>query len=299
VEPVIVAHDLTKSYREVLALQSLDLEVAPGTVFGYLGPNGAGKSTTIRILMGLIRPSAGTASVLGYDVVRERREVHRRVGYLPGDFNAYRDLTAEQYLSYLANLRGGVEQMDIDLLAKRFDLDLSRRIGTLSHGNRQKVGIIQAFMHRPALLVLDEPTSGLDPLMQREFLELVRETRSDGRTVFLSSHVLSEVEAVADLIGIIRKGRLAIATDVDELKERTRRRIALTFSPSVAPPVDALTKVINVRELDVVDRTVELTVEGSMAELLRVAAPFGIERAVSDEVDLEGVFLQYYEDGEM
>lgn len=297
-EPVIETRGLTKRYRRTLALESLDLEVQPGTVFGYLGPNGAGKSTTIRLLMGLIRPTSGTATVLGYDIVGERREVHRHVGYLPGDFMAYRDLTAEQYLGHLAQLRGGVETADVELLTKRLDLDPDRRIGALSHGNRQKVGIIQAFMHRPQLLVLDEPTSGLDPLMQREFLALVREARDDGRSVFLSSHVLSEIEAVADVVGIIRKGRLVVVSDLDALKARTRRRLDLSFSDGVPPPIAELTAVTNVRDLEVVDGVVQLTVEGSMAELLRVAAPFGIDRVVSNEVDLEGVFLQYYEDEE-
>jgi len=295
---VIQIRGLTKRYGKTVALEFLDLEVGAGVVFGYLGPNGAGKSTTIRMLMGLIHPSAGSASVLGHDVVRERRAVHRLVGYLPGDFAAYRDLTGEQYLGFLANLRGDVDPAEIQLLAKRFDLDLDRRIGTLSHGNRQKVGIVQACMHRPQLLVLDEPTSGLDPLMQREFLDLIREFRDAGRTVFLSSHVLTEVEAVADVIGIIRKGRLVLVSDVADLKSRTRRRVDLTFASGTPPPVSMLSAVPGVRDVEVVGATVQLTVEGSMADLLRAAAPIGIERVVSNEVDLEDVFLEYYEDEE-
>lgn len=295
---MIVTRGLTKRYATTSALEALDLQVPAGVVFGYLGPNGAGKSTTIRLLMGLISPTSGSATVLGHDIVQERRAVHEVVGYLPGDFAAYRDLTGTQYLSYLANLRGGVEPSTIEQLAKRFDLDLSRRIGTLSHGNRQKVGIIQAFMHEPPVLILDEPTSGLDPLMQHEFLDLVREHRSAGHTIFLSSHVLTEVEAVADIVGIIRKGRLVKVSDVAELKLRTRRRVDLTFAPGVPLPIDALTRVAEVRDLEVSDATVQLTVEGSMAELLRVAAPFGIERIVSNEVDLEGIFFELYDDEE-
>jgi ABC-2 type transport system ATP-binding protein len=294
---VIRTRGLGKCYGATTALDALDLEVMPGTIFGYLGPNGAGKSTTIRLLMGLIRPTSGSATVLGLDIVRQRQEIHRLVGYLPGDFAAYRDLTGGQYLDHLAHLRGDVDPEEVQLLAKRFELDLERRIGTLSHGNRQKVGIIQACMHRPPLLILDEPTSGLDPLMQREFLALMREFRDAGRTVFLSSHVLSEVEAVADLVGIIRKGRLVMTSDVGELKARTRRRIDLRFADP-SPPIAELTAVPSVRDLEVVDGVVQLTNEGSMAELLRVAAPFGIDRVVSNEVDLEDVFLQYYEEGE-
>ncbi|MGZ4692521.1 MAG: ATP-binding cassette domain-containing protein [Acidimicrobiales bacterium] len=293
---VIVTRGLTKRYGATTALSALDLEVPAGTVFGYLGPNGAGKSTTIRMLMGLIHPSDGSATVLGHDIVRERRTIHRLVGYLPGDFNAYRDLTAEQYLAYLANLRGDVDVGEVQQLAKRFDLDLSRRVGTLSHGNRQKVGIIQACMHRPRLLVLDEPTSGLDPLMQHEFLDLLREFRDGGGTVFLSSHVLSEVEAVADLVGIIRKGRLVLSSDVADLKARTRRRIEIRFVDGVASPVAELSALASVSHLELIEGAVQLVVEGSMAELLRVAAPFGIERVVSNEVDLEEIFLEYYEE---
>ncbi len=187
---VIETRGLTKRYGVVDALDDLDLHVPAGTVFGYLGPNGAGKSTTIRMLMGLIRASSGSATVLGHDIVRERLMIHRAVGYLPGDFNAYRDLTGEQYLSYLARLRGDVDPNEVQRLAERFHLDLGSRIGALSHGNRQKVGIVQACMHQPELLILDEPTSGLDPLMQHEFLDLIREYRGSGRTVFLSSHAL-------------------------------------------------------------------------------------------------------------
>jgi ABC-2 type transport system ATP-binding protein len=294
-EPVIRTRGLSKRYGATNALDALDLDVPAGSIFGYLGPNGAGKSTTIRLLMGLIRPTAGSATVLGRDAVDERHEIHRVVGYLPGDFNGYRDLTGEEYLTFLANLRGDVDPASVTLLAKRFDLDLTRRIGTLSHGNRQKVGIIQACMHHPQLLILDEPTSGLDPLMQHEFLDLLREFREAGHTVFLSSHVLTEVEAVADFVGIIRQGRLVMTCDVGDLKTRTRRRVELRFTNGVPPPVAELTKVASVRDLEVVDGGVQVVVEGSMAELMRVAAPFGIERVVSNEVDLEDVFLQYYE----
>jgi beta-exotoxin I transport system ATP-binding protein len=199
---------LSKSYGRRPALQELELEVPAGGVFGYLGPNGAGKTTTIRLLAGLLRPTSGRAEVFGLDTVADRERVQRRIGYLPGDFVAYPDLTGRQFLRYLAGLRGDVDGSHVDGLAKRFDLDLGLRIGRLSHGNRQKVGIIQAFMHQPDLLILDEPTNGLDPIMQREFLALVREHRDAGRTVFLSSHILTEVEAAADTVGILRAGRL-------------------------------------------------------------------------------------------
>ncbi len=297
-EVAIETTGLTKRYGSHDALEPLDLIVPTGTVFGYLGPNGAGKTTTIRLLMGLIRPSGGSATVLGHDISRERREIHRSVGYLPSDFSAYRDLSAGQYLTYLSNLRGDVDAGGIELLAKRFELDLDRRIATLSHGNRQKVGIIQACMHDPAVLFLDEPTGGLDPLMQREFLAVIRERRDAGCTVFLSSHMLSEVEAVVDLVGIVRHGQLVMTSGVAQLRARTRRRVDLTFMPGSPPPIEELAKVTSVRDLQVEGDTVQLVVEGSMAELLAVAAPFGIDRVVSNEVDLENIFLEYYENQE-
>ncbi len=287
---------LCKRFGRHVALDHLDLAVPSGTVFGYLGPNGAGKSTTIRVLMGLISSTSGTASVLGLDVSRRSVELSRRVGYLPGDFVAYRDLTVGDYLSYVAHLRGGVRASDVDVLVERFEVDPGRRIGTLSHGNRQKVGLIQATMHRPDLLVLDEPTSGLDPLMQREFLQLLREFRDEGRTVFLSSHVLAEVEAVADMVAIIRDGRLVTTSDIDELRARTRRRVELAFADHTAPPVETLSRLDSVTICSVEGDVVALEVEGSMAELMAVAAPFGIDRVVSANVDLEDAFLQYYAD---
>src|SRR5690606_1827132 len=190
------------------------------------------------------------------------------VGYLPGDFTADRDLTAEQYLVYLANLRGGVDPAHVTELADRFVLALDRPICTLSHGNRQKVGIVQAFMHRPRLVLLDEPTQGLDPLMQREFVELLRAQRDAGNTVFLSSHVLSEVKALADTVAIIRSGHLVMTATVDELRAATRHRVELTLDDGVEPPLAALRAIEAVRDVTVVDDTVELTVEGSMAEVL-------------------------------
>jgi ABC-2 type transport system ATP-binding protein len=291
-QPVIRTADLTKHYGRTVALDSLDLEVPRGTVFGYLGPNGAGKTTTIRLLAGLLRPTRGSAEVLGLDTVRQDDEVQARIGYLPGEFTAYPDMTGEQYLRYLGNLRGGVDREVVSLLAKRLELDLSRRIGTLSHGNRQKVGIVQAFMNEPDLLILDEPTTGLDPLMQREFLALVREARDTGQTVFLSSHILTEVEAVADTVAILRQGTLVVVESVDGLKARALRRIDLTFSEP--PPATALGTVIGVREVRTTDTTAHLVVEGSTADLIASLALYRVDNIVTHEPDLEEIFLTYY-----
>ena len=291
--PVVDTRGLTKRFGDTVALDRLDLQVPRGCIFGYLGPNGAGKSTTIRLLLGLLRPTSGTAHVLGHDVVRERRHVHRLVGYLPGDVSIDPDLTGRQYLDHLAALRGGVDRSVRDDLVERFDLDVDRRIGTLSHGNRQKVAIVQACMHEPELLVLDEPTQGLDPLVQRTFLDLLRATRDRGGTVFLSSHVLSEVEDVADMVAVVRAGRLVATTSVADLVERTRRRLVLTtHSPA---DLDAVRATAGVQSAEPSAGGVEIVVEGSMAALFRLAAPWGIERVVADEVDLADVFLHLYE----
>ncbi|APA98953.1 ABC transporter ATP-binding protein [Nocardia seriolae] len=292
-QPMIAMRDLTKLYGRSPALADVNLEVPPGVVFGYLGPNGAGKTTTIRILVGLMRPSRGSVSVAGIDIVRERSAAQRHIGYLPGQFVAYPDLTGEQYLSYLAALRGGVEPAVLRRLVERMDLDVGVRIGAMSHGNRQKVGIVQAFMTEPDLLVLDEPTQGLDPLVQREFLAMLRETRDAGRTVFLSSHVLSEVQAVADTVAILRRGRLVEVRSVAELTARSMRRLDLTFA-ATPPDVGLLRAVGGVRSAERDDHVLHVEVDGSTAELLKFVAPYGVADIVSDEPDLEDVFLTYY-----
>jgi ABC-2 type transport system ATP-binding protein len=292
VDTVIRTEGLTKHYGDVAALESLQLEVPRGAVLGYLGPNGAGKTTTIRLLAGLMRPTRGSAEVFGLDPVRQADRLQARIGYLPGDFVAYPNLTGEQYLRYLGNLRGGVDPGRIELLAKRFELDLTRRIGTLSHGNRQKVGLLQAFMHDPELLLLDEPTSGLDPLMQREFLALVREARDAGRTVFLSSHILSEVQAVADVVAMLRHGRLVVVEPIDTLTAKALRRIELTFDRPV-PPAE-LAAVDGVREVTCDGRVAHLVVAGSTAPLIAALAGSRVENIVTHEPDLEEIFLTYY-----
>ncbi|MER7246878.1 ABC transporter ATP-binding protein [Kribbella sp. NPDC000426] len=290
---VIRTRGLTKRFGRRTALDKLDLDVPAGVIVGYLGPNGAGKTTTIRLLAGLIRPTDGSAVVFGFDAADQYDVIQRRIGYLPGDFVAYPDLTGTQYLDYFAHLYGGVDRERIKLLAKRFDLDLGVRIGSLSRGNRQKVGIVQAFMHEPDLLILDEPTSGLDPLMQREFRSLLRETRDAGRTVFLSSHVLSEVEAVADTVAILRAGRLVTVQSVQALKDTARRRLDLTFAGE--PPADRIHAVPGVQEVTVDGHTARVAVTGSTAELIRTVAPYDVTNVLSHEADLEAAFLDYYD----
>jgi len=216
--PAIRTSKLSKDYGTGRGLFELDLEVSPQEVFGYLGPNGAGKTTTIRLLMDMIRPTSGAAYVFGLDCRRDSIAVKRRVGYLPGDLPQFGSLRGREVVAYLAGMRGGVDSRVVRALAERFDLDLSRRFREYSSGNKQKLGILLAFMHRPELLVLDEPTGGLDPLNQQEFYQLLRETRDGGATVFLSSHILYEVEHVCDRVGILRAGRLVRVAELDELR---------------------------------------------------------------------------------
>jgi ABC-2 type transport system ATP-binding protein len=291
-EPAIVTRGLTKHYGEVEALVDLDLEVQRGEVFGFLGPNGAGKSTTIRVLLDLLRPTRGTATVLGHDSHADGLEVRRRTGYVPGDLALYPKLTGRQVLAYLGSLRGGVDWAHVEELAERLQSDLDRRVGDLSTGNRQKVGLIQAFMHRPDLLVLDEPNAGLDPLVQQELIALMREARDEGRTVFLSSHTLSEVERVADRVGIIREGRLVVVERVDALKSRAVRRLELHFAAPV--PTDLFAGVPGVQEAVVEGSLARLRFEGSVNQVLHAALAHEVVELHTREADLEEIFLAFY-----
>jgi ABC-2 type transport system ATP-binding protein len=285
---------LTKRYGRHAALTDVDLRVRAGEVFGFIGPNGAGKTTTIRLLLDLIRPTSGEVRVLGLDARRDGVELRRRVGYLPGDLALYDDMTAAQLLAYLARLRGRPE-LDPGPLAERLSLDLHRPIRALSRGNRQKVGIVQAFLHDPELLILDEPTSGLDPLVQHELAGMIGEARGRGRTVFLSSHVLSDVERLADRVGLLRDGRLVLVDDVGALKARVSRRLELRFAQ--APPAGAFAGLPGVRAVEQAGERVTLTLAGPVDAVLKRAAAFETLTLTSREPDLEDVFLELYEGG--
>jgi ABC-2 type transport system ATP-binding protein len=290
--PAIRTEGLTKLYGRVVGIRDLDLEVHEGEVFGFLGPNGAGKTTTIRLLLDFLRPSAGRAEVLGLDAQRDSIEIRRRLGYLPGDLELYERLTARELLDYFGDLRGGVEAALVGELAERLDLDLERRIGALSKGNRQKVGIVQAFMHRPRVLVLDEPTSGLDPLVQHEFNRLVREVVADGAAVFLSSHVLVEVERAVDRVGIVRGGELVVVEEIGALKEKALRELEVHFG--APPPAGAFDGLEGVREAGRDDSAVRFAVQGSLDRLVKALAEHEVVNVVSHEPDLEEIFLGYY-----
>jgi ABC-2 type transport system ATP-binding protein len=287
---------LSKRYGSRLGLVELDLTVERGEVFGFLGPNGAGKTTTIRTLLDLIRPSSGRATVLDRDSHVQSLEIRRRVGYLPGELALYDTLTRRELLRYVANLRGshggGVDARYVEALIERLDLDPSRQIRTLSKGNKQKVGLVQAFMHQPELLILDEPTSGLDPLVQQEFHRLALEAKAEGRTVFLSSHVLGEVERIADRVGILRDGRLIAVDAVAAIRERARHHVDIRFGRPV--PAGVFAGLPGVREATIEGDHGRFAVEGSMDGLIKAAAGFEVVTIVSHEPDLEEVFLDYY-----
>jgi beta-exotoxin I transport system ATP-binding protein len=293
VDPVVRLQGLTKSYGRHRGVVDLNLEVYPGEVFGYLGPNGAGKTTTIRLLLDFLRPTRGRAEVLGGDPRADGPRLRREIGYLAGDPAFYRRMTGRQLLTYLARLRGmrglgsGVE------FAERLELDLDRPIGDLSRGNRQKVAVVQAFMHSPRLLILDEPTSGLDPLMQREFYRMLGAAKAQGATAFLSSHVLSEVERIADRVAIIREGRLVVVEGLEELKAKALRRLEIHFAGPV--PREEFAALPGVQDVAVEGRVLTCTAIGSVDPLVKAAARYQVTNLVSHEADLEELFLRYYE----
>jgi ABC-2 type transport system ATP-binding protein len=291
--PAIETSGLSKTYRGgVAALAGLDLRVEQGEVFGYLGPNGAGKSTTIRLLLDLIRPTAGRAALFGLDGRRDGVVARRRIGYLPGDLRLSDRLTAREQLDSLVRLRGTSAPLR-DQLCERLRVELDRPIRELSRGNRQKIGIVQAFMHRPELAVLDEPTSGLDPLLQAEVRALLRETAADGRTVFLSSHSLDEVQHTADRVGIIRTGRLIDVDRVETLRERALRHVSIVFGERVDPAEFAALAGVRVEHVE--DASLRLSAaEAAMDAVVKAAARHEVVDLVSEPADLEEIFLELY-----
>ncbi len=294
-DSVVHTEKLTKYYGKRRGIVGVNLDVKRGEVFGYLGPNGAGKTTTIRTLLGLLRPSSGAATVLGYDIVRQSLELRRSIGYLPGELTTYDNLTGAEFLSYLGHLRGGVDWVFVEQLAGRLDCDLSPRIRALSHGNRQKLGLIQAFMSRPDLLILDEPTIGLDPLMQQEFYHLITEVRREGRTVFLSSHIMPEVERVCDRVAIIREGSVVAVEDVATLKSRALRRLEIHFDGPVT--LESFSGIDGVRDVTVRDTVLSCTVVGDLDALIKAAAESRVINVISHDPSLEEIFLTYYQGG--
>jgi len=294
VATAIRTEGLTKRYGDVVALDHLDLEVARGEVVGYLGPNGAGKTTTIRLLLGLSRPTEGRGEVFGLDCQLQPVEVHRRLAFVPGEANLWPSLTGGETLVLLGRVHGHVDEAYRDELIDRFDLDPTKKVRAYSMGNRQKVILVAALMVRPDLLVLDEPTNGLDPLMEQAFRHCIGEARGRGQTVFLSSHVLSEVEALCDRVGILREGRLVEIGTLAEMRHLSALSVEATFDSAVPD----LSGVPGVSSVETNGRVVRCQVRGSIQPLLRALADADVTELVSREPSLEELFLALYgEDG--
>jgi ABC-2 type transport system ATP-binding protein len=291
---IVRTHGLTKHYGHTVALRDLDLEVARGEVFGYLGPNGAGKTTTLRLLMGLLRPTRGAAEVDGLDTWRQSVEVRRRVGYLSGEPALYGKLTGAQHVDYLGHLRGEDSTATAERYAERLDLDLTRPSRELSKGNRQKLALVLALMSQPPLLVLDEPTGGLDPLAQQEFYAILRETTAEGRSVLLSSHVLSEVQRVADRVGVLREGRLIAVDSLANLRERSLHHIRATFADDVDQGVFA--RLPGLRDVHVEDHSFSCSApESALDAVIKEVSRHTVVDFECAEAELEETFLAYYE----
>jgi ABC-2 type transport system ATP-binding protein len=292
---IIEVESLTKSYGSKRGITNISFQVEEGEVFGFLGPNGAGKTTTIRLLMALLRADSGSARIAGLDSWEQSVEIKRLVGYLPGEPALDPNLTGGQILEYFGHLRGGVDQAYLKQLIKRLDLDPSRKFRQYSSGNKRKVVLIQAFMNRPRVLILDEPTNGLDPLNQQEFDHMVKEVRDEGHTVFLSSHILGEVEQTCNRVGIIREGQLVRVGGVSELKDIKRYDITITFADAV--PVEAFKTLEGVEQIETLPggHALRLAMQGGADGVIKAAARYPVVSLTSHEPSLEDIFLRYYE----
>lgn len=296
---VIETRNLTKVYRtgksETRALDSLDLTVRKGEIFGYLGPNGAGKTTTIRLLLDLIRPTAGSARVLGLDVNADSVALRQRVGYMPGELNLWKNLTGLQVVRYLGRVRGMTSLSYAHSLAEQLQLDLTKRVRDYSSGNRRKLGLVLALMHKPDVLILDEPTGGLDPLMQQTFNQMMREVRAQGRTVFLSSHVLSEVQAICDRVGILRDGQLKAVETVERLTHVDFRWVSVELrDPVTAALCERLARLPGVSSVEAQNHGLKLRLSGDFDPLLRALSEVYVVNLKVEQPTLEEIFLAFY-----
>ncbi len=289
---VVRTERLAKNYGRHIGIADVDLEVRAGEVFGYLGPNGAGKTTTIRVLMGFLRADSGKGEVFGLDIRKDSVAIRRKVGFLPGEVHLYENLSGRDYLRFFANLRGGSGWPEAEELASRLDCPLGRPVASLSLGNKRKIGLIQAFMHKPELLILDEPTSGLDPIVRHEIFRMIEEASARGQTVFFSSHNLPEVERACDRVAIIRQGRIAATERIEDLKARSVRSLEIHFNEDIDPRAFASIAGLEVQAQG--KRSLHGRMKGEMDALLKAAARFKVNDFSSQEPDLEEVFLAYY-----
>lgn len=293
---VIHIEGLTKYYNGLLALDNLNLDIYRGEIFGYLGPNGAGKTTTIRMLLDLIRPNSGKAMIFGLDAHADSVDIHTQIGNLPGELSLYERLTGWELMRFLGDLRGGVNEDYVKDLAARLDMDMTRKVKACSSGMKRKLGLIQALMHKPKLLILDEPTLGLDPLVQQSFFQLMREATNNGATVFMSSHNLPEVETICDRVGILRKGKLESVQSITDLK-KVRFRYMILY---VDEPVDTskFETLEGVSEVEQHNGTVRMRVVGELDKVIKVASNYHVIDLHYHEPNLEEIFLEYYGEGE-
>src|SRR5579859_1090921 len=288
--PVLLTENLSKHFGGVVALEGLDLEMRAGEVLGYLGPNGAGKTTTIRLLLGLIAPTAGSATIFDMDAHRHAAEIHRHLAYVPGEANLWPGLSGRETLSLLGNVHGQVDERYRDQLIARFEFDPSKKVRSYSKGNRQKLSLIAALMTRAELLILDEPTSGLDPLMEQIFRQCIEEAKRAGQTVFLSSHILSEVEALCDRVAILRNGELLEIGTLAQMRHLSAVTVDVTFDG----PVLDVSQVAGVSAVEIDGRRLRCQVSGSIEPLLKVLANSGVRELLSSEASLEELFLSHY-----
>jgi ABC-2 type transport system ATP-binding protein len=295
--PSINIEKLTKQYpgADSPSLSKLTLQVMPGEVYGFLGPNGAGKSTAIRTLLNFLQPTSGSAQVLGYDIVSDSVTIKQHIGYLSGDFDVYPKMTGRQYIAYLDELQGGKNQKYARDIEKRLQAVMNKKLGELSRGQRQKIGIIQAFMHKPEVLILDEPSSGLDPLMQEVFYSLVGEAKHRGAAVFISSHIMAEVQKICDRVGIIREGKLITERSVTDLAAEAAQTFDITFGEK--PPLAALKKLSGAKLVSHKDNQVTLHLHGELQQLLQLLGKHKVTSIDSRNLDLEEMFMHYYHNG--
>jgi ABC-2 type transport system ATP-binding protein len=294
-ESTIVIDNLYKSYGKIQAVKGISMRVEQGEIFGFLGPNGAGKTTTIRCMLDVIRPTSGTLRVLGMDAQRDKLALHQRIGYLPGDVRLPGQMTGKQVINYFSRLQG-LEPVLLNKLVERFDVELKRPLKGYSKGMRQKIGVVLAFMCDPDVLILDEPTSGLDPLLQKAFNEFLLEEQARGKTVFMSSHIMSDVEKVCQRVAVIRKGELVTVEEVEALREKAGQRITVEFGDAVT--IEELARIPGVSNVNRSNSSYHLNMSGSMDPLIKAFSRHEVIRLQAEEAPLEEVFLKFYEETE-
>jgi ABC-2 type transport system ATP-binding protein len=294
-EPVIVIENLVKSYGQVPAVRGISMRIERGEIFGFLGPNGAGKTTTIRCMLDVIRPTEGAIRILGMDAQRDAQTLHQHLGYLPGDVRLPGRMTGKQVIDYFASLQGR-EPVLLTQLVERFDVELKRPIKGYSKGMRQKIGVVLAFMCDPDVLILDEPTSGLDPLLQRVFNDFLLEEQARGKTIFMSSHIMSDVEKVCQRVAVIRSGEIVTLEAVEALREKAGQQVSVEFAEAVPP--DELERIPGVSDLRITNGTYHFNISGSMDRLIKALGQHDVVRMTSQEAPLEDVFLKFYEEPE-